>query len=202
MTQNQLPIHSRRGFLLAATATATATTLLETACSRDAAEVETKTKQAVKTFKMGERAPIGKLTYSVLESTYSAQLSAGGKPRMAEKRFLVIRMAITNGSGNEAEIPLFRLIDDKGVETPEIQEADFLPGWFGLIRKVGPTMTEEGRILFDVSPRPYKLEVTDGGQTGKEQLAYIEIPMDFDTAEPIPTGVQATGVPVAPKSGK
>ena len=202
MTQNQLPIHSRRDFLLAATATATAATILQTSCSQEAAEAEIKAKQAAKTFKMGERAAIGKLTYSVLESTYSAQLSSAGKPRMAEKRFLVIRMSITNGSGKEAEIPLFRLVDDKGVETPELQEADFLPGWFGLIRKVGPTMTEEGRILFDVSPRPYKLEVTDGGQTGKEQLAFIEIPMDFDTAEPIPTGVQAPAIPVAPKSGK
>ena len=199
MSQNQFPIHSRRGFLFAATAA----TVLQTSCSREAAEVETKSKQAAKTFKMGERAAIGTLTYSVLESTYSAQLSAAGKPRMAEKRFLVLRMSITNGSGKEAEIPLFRLIDDKGVETPEIQEADFLPGWFGLIRKVGPTMTEEGRIVFDVSPRPYKLEVTDGGETGKELLAFIEIPMDFDTSEPIPSSGQSpTVLPAAPKSGK
>ena len=64
-------------------------------------------------------------------------------------------------------------------------------------------MTEEGRIVFDVSPRPYKLEVTDGGETGKELLAFIEIPMDFDTAEPIPSSGQTpTVLPPAPKSGK
>lgn len=189
MTQNQSLIQSRRGFLFAASAAAIA----QTACSREAADAEIKSKQVSKTFKMGERAAIGLLTYNVLESTYSAQLGQGGKPRMAEKRFLVIRMSITNGSGKEAEVPLFRLIDDKGNEIPELQDADFLSGWFGLIRKVGPTMTEEGRIVFDVTPRPYKLEVTDGGETGKEQLAFIEIPMDFDTAEPIPAAGQMPG---------
>ncbi len=191
MTQNQPPFHSRRGFLLAAGSAA----ILQTACSREAAEAEVKSKQASKTFKMGERAAIGTLTYSVLESSYFTQLGEAGKPKLADKRFLVIRMSITNGAGKEAEVPLFRLIDNKGAEFPELQEASFLPGWFGLLRKVGPTMTEEGRILFDVAPRPYKLEVTDGGETGKELLAYIDIPMDFDTAEPIPAAGQGVTEP-------
>ena len=186
MTQDQLQFHTRRSFLMATPAAL----LALGACAREGTETDAKIKQASKTFKMGERASIGVLTYNILESTYFTQLGDMGKLRLPEKRFLVIRLSITNGGGKEAEIPLFRLIDDNDVETSEIQEAEFLPGWFGLIRKVGPTLTEEGRIVFDVSPKTYKLEVTDGGETGKEQLAFIEIPIEFDTAEPIHSDAQ------------
>jgi hypothetical protein len=130
-----------------------------------------------------------------LEATYFTQLSEAGKSRLPEKRFLVIRLAITNGSGKEAELPLFRLIDDQGSEISESQDADFLPGWLGIIRRIGPTQTEEGRILFDVSPKLYKLEVTDGAEPGKEQLALVEIPIDFDTSEPVSAPAQASPRP-------
>ncbi|WP_031498530.1 DUF4352 domain-containing protein [Bryobacter aggregatus] len=196
MTQVEPQFHSRRFFLTATSVAA----VLQFGCAKDALETDANIQRASKTFKMGERASVGLLTYSVLESTYFTQLGDQGKVRLAEKRFLVIRLSITNGGGKEAEIPLFRLVDNQGVETPELQEAEFLSGWFGIIRKVGPTMTEEGRILFDVTPKNYKLEVSDGGETGKEQLAFIEIPMDFDTAEPIPAAGQ--GIPSAPAAQK
>lgn len=150
---------------------------------------------ASKTFKMGERAAVGVLTYNVLEASYVSQLGDAGKSRIPEKRYLVIRLAITNGGAKEAELPLFRLVDSAGTEIGELQDASFLSGWFGLIRKVGPTQTEEGRILFDVAPKNYKLEITDGGEAGKEQLAFVDIPIEYDTSEPIPNAPQASPKP-------
>jgi len=181
MTQDQLPFQSRRIFLCAATGAM----LSFASCARQGAETETSINQASKTFKMGERAAVGNLTYNVLEATFFSQLGDSGKSRIPEKRFLVIRMAITNGGAKEAELPLFRVIDDNRQEYPELQPADFLSGWFGFIRKIGPTQTEEGRIVFDVAPKTYKLEVTDGAEIGKEKLAFIEIPIDFETTEPV-----------------
>ncbi len=181
MTQVQPPFQTRRTFLLATT-TSLATLA---SCSRDGAETDAKIKQASKTFKMGERAGVGNLTYNILEATFFSQLGDIGQSKIPQKRFLVIRMSITNGGAKEAELPLFRVVDSAGIETPELQDADFLKGWFGLIRRIGPTQTEEGRILFDVSPKNYKLEFTDGGEVGKEQLAFIDIPIDFDTSEPV-----------------
>lgn len=181
MTQVQPPFQTRRAILLTTISALAATA----GCSRDGAETEAKIKQASKTFKMGERAAVGSLTYNVLEASFLSQMGDLGKSRIPEKRFLVIRMSITNGGAKEAEIPLFRVLDDSGVEVSEIQDADFLKGWFGLIRKIGPTQTEEGRIVFDVAPKNYKLEVTDGGEVGKEQLAFVEIPIDFDTTEQV-----------------
>jgi hypothetical protein len=153
-------------------------------CGRESSEALEK---KGKTFKMGERAAVGLLTYNVLEATYYTQLGAAGAYKIPERRFLVIRLAITNGGAKEAELPFLRLVDESGTGYPEVGDADFLSGWFGLIRKIGPTQTEEGRILFDVQPKSYHLEVTDGAEPGKEQLGFVEIPIDFDTAEPVPS---------------
>jgi hypothetical protein len=191
MTQEPHSFQSRRAFLFAAAS------ISLVSCARDGSETEANIRQASKTFKMGERATVGLLTYNVLEASYFSQLGDVGNSKIPEKRFLVIRMSITNGGAKEAELPLFRVVDAQGVEIGETQNAEFLSGWFGLIRKVGPTQTEEGRILFDVSPKNYKLEVTDGGESGSEQFAFIEIPIEFDTAEPIPSsgGAQASPKP-------
>lgn len=183
MTQNTAALQKRRTFLALTAGGA----LAGWSCSQGTGDSLGSAKPGTKTYKMGERAPVGLLTYNVLESTYSPQIGPIGKVRMAQKRFLTIRLSITNGGAKEAEIPLFYLIDDQGNQIQELQDGEGVPGWFGLIRRIGPTGTEEGRILFDVAPKNYKLQVTDGGETGKEIFALVEVPMDFDTAEPIPT---------------
>jgi len=163
-------------------------------CAKDGAETDAAIKMEAKTFKMGERAVVGLLTYNVLEASYVSQLGDAGQSKIPQDRYLVIRLAITNGGPKEMELPLFRLADASGTEFGEVQDAIFLKGWLGIVRKIGPTQTEEGRILFDVKPKVYKLIVTDGGETGKEQMGFVDIPIDFDTAEPVPTGGQ-----IAPK---
>ncbi|MDX2269570.1 MAG: DUF4352 domain-containing protein [Bryobacter sp.] len=155
-------------------------------------------KQEVKMGKMGERVSIGNLTYTILEAEYKTQLGTLSAPRIPKSRFLILRLAITNGGAKEVEVPMFTLLDPEGNEYPEEQSAEGIDGWFGMIRKLGPTSTEEGRVLFDVRPRDYRLEVTDGGETGSEKLAHIEIPMQFDTAEPIPAVGQGAQ-PASPK---
>ncbi len=185
MTQFQASFQNRREILAALGAAAA----VLGACTRDG-ENAGAPKIAAKVFKMGERVPVGLITYNVLEAEYKTQLG-GVAQKMPQKRFLVLRLAITNGGNKEAELPLFSLVDDKGETYAELQEGEGVANWLGLIRKIGPTMTEEGRILFDVMPRDYKLQVSDGEETSKEQLAHIEIPMQFDTAEPIPAAGQS-----------
>ncbi|GAB4364445.1 MAG: hypothetical protein OHK0021_08280 [Bryobacter sp.] len=168
---------------------------LLTGCGGSNSEVP---KQAAKMGKMGERVSIGNLTYTILEAEYKTQLGTLSAPRIPKSRFLILRLAITNGGAKEVEVPMFTLLDPEGNEYPEEQSAEGIDGWFGMIRKLGPTSTEEGRVLFDVRPRDYRLEVTDGGETGSEKLAHIEIPMQFDTAEPIPAVGQGAQ-PASPK---
>jgi hypothetical protein len=181
MTQPQGAFQNRRKFL----ALSAGGLLIQVGCNSTTESIA-KPKEIAKSFKMGERAAVGLLTYTILESSFYTQLGNPPKTRMAQKRFLVLRLAITNGGAKEMEVPLFKLMDESGELTPELEDGEGVPGWFGIIRRVGPTMTEEGRIVFDVAPKNYKLQVTDGGETGAEQFAYIEIPMEFDTTESVP----------------
>jgi hypothetical protein len=185
MTQLQGPFQNRRKFLALAAASA----LTQAACNSTTESIA-KPKEIAKSFKMGERAAVGVLTYNILESSFYTQLGTPPKTRLAQKRFLVLRIAITNGGAKEQEVPLFKLMDESGELISELEDGEGVPGWFGIIRRIGPTMTEEGRIVFDVSPKNYKLQVTDGGETGAEQFAYIEIPMEFDTTETVPGATQ------------
>jgi hypothetical protein len=171
---------SRRFFL----ATASALALIPVGCGGNS-ENPSQPKENTKPFKMGERAAVGVLTYNILESTYTSQLGESTNPRIPDNRFLVMRVSVTNGGGKDIDIPLFTLVDEKGQKYQELQNGDGVKSWFGIIRKVAPTMTEEGRIVFDVKPQNYRLIITDGAETGQELIASIEVPMDFDTAEPI-----------------
>ncbi len=185
MSQTMPPFLNRKEFLLGLSGFWLA------GCSSSAPDADS-AKGPLRVFKMGERAGVGVLTYNVLEAEYKTQLGAAGSPRMPEKRFLVIRLQITNGGGKVAEVPLFSLIGPDGETHPEVQNGEGVAQWFGILRRIAATATEEGRILFDVTPRDYKLEISDGGETGKELLAHVEIPMQFDTAEPIPAGGQGS----------
>ncbi len=155
-------------------------------------------KGPVKTGKIGERVSVGNITYNILEAEYKTQLGTTTAPKLPEKRFLILRLAITNGGAKDVDLPMFTLVDEKGDTHQEVQDGAGVAGWLGMLRKIGPTTTEEGRVVFDVMPKDYKLEVSDGGEMGKELLAHIEIPMQFDTAEPIPAagqGILPAGAP-------
>jgi hypothetical protein len=188
MTQKEFSFQNRKEFL----------TLLVggllASCGKGP-ESDAEIKMAAKTFKMGELASAGVVTYNVLEAEYKTQLGTTSSPKIPQNRYLILRLAITNGGAKEVDLPLLSLIDSEGNAHQELHSDMGVSGWFGLLRKVGPTATEEGRVIFDVAPKDYKLEVTDGGVPGKEQLARIEIPMQFDTAEPIPAAGQGAGLP-------
>jgi hypothetical protein len=65
-------------------------------------------------FSMGERVPVGQMTYSVVETAWRPQLGEGFKIRTPEQRFLLIRISITNGTGKDASIPLLTLEGTNG----------------------------------------------------------------------------------------
>jgi hypothetical protein len=189
MTQKDTSFPSRKEFILGLSSVA-----LFGCNSADSVS----TKGPVKTGKVGERVSVGAVTYNVLEAEYKTQLGTATAPKLPEKRFLILRLAITNGGAKDVDLPMFTLVDEKGEAFQEVQDGAGVNGWLGMLRKIGPTSTEEGRVVFDVMPKDYKLEVSDGGEMGKELLAHIEIPMQFDTAEPIPAAGQGVLPPGAP----
>ena len=146
-------------------------------------------------FAMGERVPVGQMTYSVVESEWKAQLGESFKARSPENRFLLLKISVTNGTGQDASIPLLTLEASNGQTYREQSNGEGVVNWFGLLRTVNPGQTQQGAILFDVPLTSYKLRVPDISDPGLERYVTVQIPLRLDSDVPIPS-------PISPDSLK
>jgi hypothetical protein len=177
MKQMTPAIQARRQFL--ALALPTVASLLHVSCSS-----ASKAKNAM-TFRMGERASVGKLIYNVTHSEWKTVLGEGSpSPRIPEHRFLILELSITNSGGEPAPVPLLHVFDASGKQYREVDSGEYVDGWMGLLRVIGSTETRAGSIVFDVAPASYKLQVTDGADAENELIAYVDVPFQMD-ADPV-----------------
>lgn len=135
------------------------------------------------TFRMGERATVGKLIYNVTEAQWKTSLGDGPSTRVPQHRFLVVRLTVTNSGTEQMGMPLLKVFDANGTEHMELDNGEGVEGWLGFLRMLNGVETREGALLFDIAPASYKLQVTDGGDAENEQVAYVDIPLQLD-AEP------------------
>lgn len=125
-------------------------------------------------YQMGERVDVGGVVYTVLESEWRAAIGEGAEAMIPQNRFLILRVTITNGAGQAANVPFLRLEGGKE-ETMEVDNAKALAGWMGLVRIIPPAQTEEGKLVFDVPPGSYKLRVSNG--SGDNEITrLVDIP--------------------------
>ena len=144
---------------------------------------------------MGDRVPVGQMTYSVVESEWKTQLGESFKVRSPENRFLLIRISVTNVTGTDASIPLFTLEASNGQTYRELSNGEGVVNWFGLLRTISPGQTQQGAILFDVPLTSYKLRVPDIADPGLERYVTVQIPLRLDSDVPIQS-------PISPDSLK
>src|SRR5215831_20328634 len=112
-------------------------------------------------YSMGERAQAGQLIFTVFENRWMPQIGAGTTARIPANRFFLLRLSIVNSGSNEVAAPPLTLVDDTGQRYPELSDGDGVPQWMGYLRRVKPADTLTGNIVFDVTPRHYKLEISD-----------------------------------------
>jgi hypothetical protein len=141
-------------------------------------------------FKMGERAQIGPLIYSVLDTQWSIGIGEGPMARIPSNRFLMVNVSVVNSGGKEdATVPTFTLIDEAGKGYPELDNGEGVKDWMGFIRKIRPAESAQGLILFDVPQKAFKLRVADDGD---QHYGYITIPLSLGdgapTSIPMPKG--------------
>lgn len=136
-------------------------------------------------YSMGERVPVGQMTYSVIESAWRTQLGESFKIRTPENRFLIIKVSVTNGTGKDVSIPLLTLEGNNGQTFREIADGQGVDNWFGLLRTISPGQTQQGNVLFDVPLTSFKLRVPDVNETGFEGYASVQIPLRLDSEMPI-----------------
>ncbi|HEY2843805.1 MAG TPA: DUF4352 domain-containing protein [Bryobacteraceae bacterium] len=136
-------------------------------------------------FAMGERVPVGQMTYSVVESAWKTQLGESFKVRSPENRFLLLTLSVTNGTGQDVSIPLLTLEGPNGQTYRELTNGEGLVNWFGLLRTISPAQTQQGMILFDVPLTSYKLRIPDVNDPGLERYVTVQIPLSMNSDVPI-----------------
>jgi hypothetical protein len=141
---------------------------------------------------MGERVPVGPLTYTVVETSWRTQLGEGFKIRSPERRFLLVTLSVTNGGGSDVSIPLLELEGPDGQTFRELSNGEGVDNWFGLLRTVSPAQTQQGRILFDVSLTSYKLHLSSGDPSS-DKSAWVQIPLRMDTDTQVQAPIPGSG---------
>src|SRR5579859_4850156 len=120
----------------------------------------------VNVFRLGEKVQVGPLIYNVFETEWQAQIGEGQQARMPSHRFLILHLTVVNSGAEPLTVPALRLSDDSGRTYDESMDGKGVPLWLGMIRAVKPANTLEGRAVFDVEPKSYKLKLDDGAESG------------------------------------
>jgi hypothetical protein len=133
------------------------------------------TPRPVVTYKMGETARVGPLSYTVTEAEWFDQLGEGAAARLPKNRFLAVRLTVTNGGAQRSAIPPAELVDTRGETHPEVDAAE-LGDWFGTFRGLDPAQSDHGRLVFDVPSGAYRLRVAEDADPDQQSAALIELP--------------------------
>jgi Domain of unknown function (DUF4352) len=161
--------------------------LLAAGCSSTA-------KKEAQTVPAGEKATVGPLVYSVIDSQVLTQLGdEAATARTPRNRFYVMTISVSNSSTEDAPIPGLTLVDDTGKEYPEVADGTNVPNWLGIVRKAGGAQTEQGNIVFDAPAQHYRLRLTD--ETDAKELS-IDVPLTYlhEQLKEIPSTSQQTAV--------
>ena len=135
---------------------------------------------------MGERVAVGPITYNVFEASWKNELAGNDGHRTPMNRYLVLRLSVTNGGNNDFSLPLLRLEGSDGKIYIEEQSGEGVESWLGLIRVISANQTTDGRILFDVPPGTYRLQVVDNGDLEDQKARYVEIPFTVEPTVKVP----------------
>jgi hypothetical protein len=141
---------------------------------------------------MGEDVQVGSLTYNVTDTDWRDQLGSAPTQRLPSNRYLLVRMSITNKGSAEAIVPTMTLIDGSGTVYTELTEGADVSDWLGMIRRIRPSQTERGVVLFDVPAKAYTLQVAyEGDDPESEKTGRIAIPLRLETDIAVPPADKA-----------
>lgn len=131
-------------------------------------------------YNLGEKAPVGHLTYTVFETQWLTKLGEGIDARVPQNRFFLVRLSAVNGGSSDASIPNFTIQDDAGHSYDELSDGEGVPQWIGYLRSAKPADFVQGNVVFDAPPGHYKMRVADD----QKHAAMIDIPLSFGAETP------------------
>ena len=139
---------------------------------------------------MGERVQVGPLIYTVLDAEWMQQLGPGEKPRLPQKRFLILKVNVTNSGGMDSTVPALTLEGANGETFAEQTDGEGVTDWLPILRRLSPAETLEGHVLFDAPQGAYRLRVREEAdlaqEEGQERSELIEIPLNLRAPPVLP----------------
>ena len=115
----------------------------------------------VRVVPAGEKAAVGHLTYSIVESQIMTRLGDDANPRIPKDRFILVQVDVSNSSNVDNPIPAIELLDDNGKIYSELTDGTGVTNWLGMIRHIGAGQTERGLVAFDAPAVHFKLKLSD-----------------------------------------
>jgi hypothetical protein len=161
-----------------------------TGCSNEPGS-ETKSAQ-VRVVPAGEKAVVGHLTYSIVDSQILTRLGDDPNPRVPHDRFILVQIAVSSSNNTDSPIPSIELVSDSGQTYTELADGTGVPSWLGMVRHVGPNQTERGTVAFDAPPTHYKLRLSDESLS-TEVLA--DLPLSFTHVKIDDSSIPTTEIP-------
>jgi hypothetical protein len=128
-------------------------------------------------YSAGDKATVGPLVYNVTDTEVAERL--GDDPnneRTPQDRFFLVKVSISNSSPDDQPIPAMTLIDDGGHSYTELADGSGVANWLGVVRKVAPTHTEQGVVVFDAPTKHYRLRLND--PLDEKEIA-VDVPLNF-----------------------
>lgn len=127
---------------------------------------------------MGQKLKVENISYTVLAADWAEALGEGATARIPNHRFLLLRIAATNESGEPAEIGSLKLIASNGTEYGEVANGADVAEWLGMARELSAKESKLGVVLFDAPKAVYELQVADAFYDGESgSAALIQIPI-------------------------
>lgn len=133
---------------------------------------------------MGEPVAVGLLTYTVIGTEWLDHVGDTLTARLPRNRFLAVRVSVANSGSRRSAIPMLELLDGKGETYREISDAHGLPEWFGTLRSLGPSESQQGTIVFDVPAGSYRLRVAEDADPEEQRTAVVDLPYQLPPVVP------------------
>jgi len=137
------------------------------------AGVESAVPSPQSSFSMKETIRVGYWSYVVWDIKWQRSIDSGYSRKQADANFLLLNVTVRNNDNTGSILPPFKLVDSEGREYDESSDAIYLPGSFGLLKKLNPGVRSDGYIVFDVPEGIYKLKVSGGFKSGRTALVSL-----------------------------
>jgi len=126
-------------------------------------------------YAIGDWARVGNTTYALRGAWWSDRLS--NSPLIDKRpnaKFLFVVIAVRNDDNKARAIPPFKLIDENGMTYDSESSGLTIDRALGLITDLGPSVSKQGLVVFDVPPgRTYWLEVDAGSWHSESALIKV-----------------------------